>query len=138
MSLAKDLDSFFASNQSRARDELFDLLRIPSVSARSDHNADTARAADWIAASLRRIGLTTTVHPTKGHPIVVGEWRKAPSGAQTVLIYGHYDVQPAEPLELWDSPPFEPTIRDGKIFARSSTSTSKRSRHTSRRVARCP
>jgi acetylornithine deacetylase/succinyl-diaminopimelate desuccinylase-like protein len=120
MPLANDLDSYFAANQSRARDELFDLLRIPSVSARSEHNADTARAADWVAAALRKIGLGATIHPTKGHPIVVGEWRKAPAGAQTVLIYGHYDVQPAEPLELWDSPPFEPTVRDGKIFARGS------------------
>ncbi|HEV8498777.1 MAG TPA: dipeptidase [Gemmatimonadaceae bacterium] len=120
MPLAKDLDSFFAANQARARDELFDLLRIPSVSARSEHNADTARAADWVADALRKIGLTATVHPTKGHPIVIGEWRKAPPGAQTVLIYGHYDVQPAEPLELWESPPFEPTVRDGKIFARGS------------------
>jgi len=120
MPLAKDLDSFFAANQTRARDELFDLLRIPSVSARSEHNADTARAADWVADAIRKIGLTATVHPTKGHPIVIGEWRKAPPGAQTVLIYGHYDVQPAEPLELWESPPFEPTVRDGKIFARGS------------------
>ena len=120
MPLANDLDSYFAANQSRARDELFDLLRIPSVSARSEHNADTARAADWVAAALRKIGLVATIHPTKGHPIVVGEWRKAPAGAQTVLVYGHYDVQPAEPLELWDSPPFEPTVRDGKIFARGS------------------
>ena len=120
MPLAKDLDSFFAANQTRARDELFDLLRIPSVSARSEHNADTARAADWVADAIRKIGLTATVHPTKGHPIVIGEWRKAPPGAKTVLIYGHYDVQPAEPLELWESPPFEPTVRDGKIFARGS------------------
>jgi acetylornithine deacetylase/succinyl-diaminopimelate desuccinylase-like protein len=120
MPLAKDLDSFFAANQARARDELFDLLRIPSVSARSEHNADTARAADWVADALRKIGLTATVHPTKGHPIVIGEWRKAPPDSQTVLIYGHYDVQPAEPLELWESPPFEPTVRDGKIFARGS------------------
>jgi acetylornithine deacetylase/succinyl-diaminopimelate desuccinylase-like protein len=120
MPLSKDLESFFAANQSRARDELFDLLRIPSVSARSEHNADTARAAEWVAAALEKIGLGATIHPTKGHPIVVGEWRKAGAGAQTVLVYGHYDVQPAEPLELWDSPPFEPTVRDGKIFARGS------------------
>ena len=120
MPLAKDLESFFASNESRTRDELFDFLRIPSVSARTEHNADTARAADWVAQSLRTIGLTATIFPTKGHPIVVGEWRGAPAGAQTILVYGHYDVQPAEPLELWDSPPFEPTVRDGKIFARGS------------------
>ncbi|HVX39757.1 MAG TPA: dipeptidase [Gemmatimonadaceae bacterium] len=120
MPLAQDLASFFAENQTRARDELFDLLRIPSVSARSEHNADTARAAEWVANSMRTIGLTATIHPTKGHPIVVGEWRTAKPGAETVLIYGHYDVQPAEPLELWESPPFEPTVRDGKIFARGS------------------
>jgi acetylornithine deacetylase/succinyl-diaminopimelate desuccinylase-like protein len=120
MPLANDLTTFFDNNQSRARDELFDLLRIPSVSARSEHNADTARAAEWVANSLRAIGLTVAVHGTKGHPIVVGEWRQAPPGAQTVLVYGHYDVQPAEPLELWGSPPFEPTVRDRKIFARGS------------------
>ena len=113
MPLATDLESHFAAHQSRARDELFELLRIPSVSARSEHNADTARAADWVAES-------TKVHPTKGHPVVVGEWRKAPKGAKTVLVYGHYDVQPAEPLELWHSPPFEPTVRNGNIYARGS------------------
>src|SRR6201999_2906487 len=101
MPLSPDLEKYLADNQSRSRDELFDFLRIPSVSARSEHNADTARAAEWVANSLRTIGLTATVHPTKGHPIVVGEWRKAPPGAQTILIYGHYDVQPAEPLDLW-------------------------------------
>jgi acetylornithine deacetylase/succinyl-diaminopimelate desuccinylase-like protein len=120
MPLAKDLEAHFSANESRSRDELFDLLRIPSVSARTEHNADTARAADWIASSIRTIGMTATVHPTRGHPIVVGEWRNAKPGAQTVLVYGHYDVQPAEPLELWDSPPFEPTVRDGKIYARGS------------------
>jgi acetylornithine deacetylase/succinyl-diaminopimelate desuccinylase-like protein len=120
MPLATDLAAFLDKNNDRARNELFEFLRIPSVSARTEHNADTARAAEWFADSLRAIGMTTTVHGTKGHPVVVGEWRKAPAGAQTILVYGHYDVQPAEPLELWDSPPFEPTIRDGKIFARGS------------------
>src|SRR5262252_7134323 len=120
MPLAQDLDSYLVANRAGARDELFEFLRIPSVSARSEHNADTARAAEWVASSLRDIGVKATIHQTKGHPIVVGEWRNAPPGAQTVLIYGHYDVQPAEPLELWDSPPFEPTLRDGKIFARGS------------------
>jgi len=119
MPLANDLDAYLSANQSRALDQLFELLRIPSVSARSEHNADTARAAEWVAQACRAVGLTSTVHPTKGHPIVVGEWRGAP-GAQTILVYGHYDVQPAEPLDLWDSPPFEPEIRDGKIFARGS------------------
>lgn len=114
-----DLDAFLEKNDSRIRDELFDFLRIPSVSAKSDHNADTARAADWVRASLKKIGMTAKVYPTAGHPVVVGEWRKA-KGAPTVLIYGHYDVQPPEPLELWTSPAFEPTVRDGRIYARGS------------------
>lgn len=116
---ARDLDAFFVANQSRIRDELFDLLRIPSVSARSEHDADTRRAADWVAASLSSAGLRATIHQTPGHPIVIGEWRGA-EGAPTVLVYGHYDVQPAEPLELWDSPPFEPRVRDGRIYARGA------------------
>src|ERR1043166_1441440 len=115
-----DLESFFVANDSRMRDELFGFLRIPSVSARSEHNGDTARAAEWVAANMRAAGLSATVHPTAGHPVVVGEWRGAGTRARTVLIYGHYDVQPAEPLELWDSPAFEPTVRDGKLFARGS------------------
>jgi acetylornithine deacetylase/succinyl-diaminopimelate desuccinylase-like protein len=114
-----DLEKFFSANDARMEEELFELLRIPSVSAKSEHNADTARCAEWLKQSLEKIGLTAKVHPTKGHPIVVGEWKKAP-GAPTVLIYGHYDVQPAEPLDLWTSPPFEPAVRDGNIFARGS------------------
>jgi len=114
-----DLKKFLADNDPRIHNELFEFLRIPSVSAKSDHNADTRRAAEWVKASLDRIGVPAKIYPTKGHPVVVGEWRNAP-GAPTVLIYGHYDVQPAEPLELWTSPPFEPTVRDQKIFARGS------------------
>jgi acetylornithine deacetylase/succinyl-diaminopimelate desuccinylase-like protein len=119
MTIPTDLDSYIAANEARAMDELFQLLRIPSVSARSEHDADTARAAEWMAESMRAAGLQATVHATAGHPVVVGEWRGAP-GKPTVLIYGHYDVQPAEPLELWESPPFEPSVRDGRIYARGS------------------
>ena len=115
-----DLDTYLAANDARIHAELFDFLRIPSVSARSEHNADVARAADWVAKSLRGAGLEAKIHQTKGHPVVVGEWRKAGASAPTILVYGHYDVQPAEPLELWHSPPFEPTIRDGRIYARGS------------------
>jgi acetylornithine deacetylase/succinyl-diaminopimelate desuccinylase-like protein len=111
---------FLTLHNERIHNELFDLLRIPSVSARSEHAGDVARAAEWLKAELARIGLAASIHETQGHPIVLGEWRGAGPGAQTLLIYGHYDVQPAEPLELWDSPPFEPTIRNGKIFARGS------------------
>jgi acetylornithine deacetylase/succinyl-diaminopimelate desuccinylase-like protein len=119
MPVPRDLDAFFTANSPRIRDELFQFLRIPSVSARSEHNGDTARAADWFADALRQVGLQATVHPTAGHPVVVGEWRGAPR-APTILVYGHYDVQPPEPLELWSSPPFEPTTREGKIFARGA------------------
>jgi acetylornithine deacetylase/succinyl-diaminopimelate desuccinylase-like protein len=115
-----DLDSYLTSNDARIQRELFDFLRIPSVSARSEHDADTARAAEWTAKALRDAGLEATVHPTAGHPVVIGEWRSAAKSAPTVLVYGHYDVQPAEPLELWTSPPFEPTVRDGRVYARGS------------------
>jgi len=116
----RDLDRYFTANTERIRQELFELLTIPSVSARSEHDSDTRHAAEWIARSLRAAGLKATVHETPGQPIVVGEYRDAPDGAPTVLVYGHYDVQPAEPLELWTSPPFEPTVRDGRIYARGS------------------
>ena len=116
----RDLDEYLTANDERIRRELFELLAIPSVSARSEHDADTRRAAEWVADSLRAAGLDATVHETGGHPVVVGEYRGAPAGAPTVLVYGHYDVQPAEPLDLWTSPPFEPTVRDGRIYARGS------------------
>lgn len=104
----------------RFYDELWDFLRIPSVSAKSEHNGDTERAAEWVRAQLAGAGLEAETIPTPGHPVVLGEWRGAGPGAPTVLIYGHYDVQPPEPLELWDSPPFEPAVRDGRIYARGS------------------
>jgi len=118
--VAADVDAWFTRENPRIRAELDEFLKIPSVSARTEHNADTRRCADWLAARLHAAGLTATVYPTAGHPVVVGEWRGAGPGAPTVLVYGHYDVQPAEPLELWTSPPFQPTVRDGKLHARGS------------------
>ncbi|HVZ49354.1 MAG TPA: dipeptidase [Gemmatimonadaceae bacterium] len=118
--LPADLDAWLAQHEAAQFADLDALLRIPSVSARSEHNADTARAAAWLHDALVRIGFTAKVMPTRGHPVVLGEWRKAPPGAPTVLVYGHYDVQPPEPLELWTSPPFEPAVRDGRLFARGS------------------
>jgi acetylornithine deacetylase/succinyl-diaminopimelate desuccinylase-like protein len=120
MPVSKDLDNWFSREDARIRAELDDFLRIPSVSARSEHNADTRRCAQWLADRLRDIGMESSVHDTPGHPIVLGEWRKAGPDAPTILVYGHYDVQPVEPLELWTSAPFEPTVRDGKLFARGS------------------
>jgi len=107
-------------NRPRFQDELFEFLRIPSVSAVADSKADTRRAAEWVADKMRTAGLDVSIHETAGHPIVLGEWRGAGAEAPTVLIYGHYDVQPAEPLELWTTPPFEPTIRNGRIYARGA------------------
>jgi acetylornithine deacetylase/succinyl-diaminopimelate desuccinylase-like protein len=115
-----DLLAWCDANDARAREELFALLRIPSVSARTEHAGDCATAAQFLADALARIGFTTSIEPTPGHPIVLGEWRGAPAGAPTLLIYGHYDVQPAEPLALWTSPPFAPTLRDGRIYARGA------------------
>ncbi|GJG87777.1 hypothetical protein tb265_29580 [Gemmatimonadetes bacterium T265] len=114
-----DLAPYFDAHAARARAELFDFLRIPSVSARSEHDGDTRRAAEWVRDALAHAGLAAEVHETAGHPIVLGEWRGAP-GRPTLLVYGHYDVQPAEPLDLWESPAFEPTVRDGRIYARGS------------------
>ena len=115
-----DLAAWCTANDARNEAELFEFLRIPSVSARSEHKDDCQKAAQFVATALTNIGCTTEIIPTPGHPIVLGEWRKARPNAPTLLIYGHYDVQPAEPLDLWTSPPFEPTVRDGKIYARGS------------------
>src|SRR5688572_2916166 len=102
-------------NKDRFLNELLDLLRIPSVSARSEHKADMQKCADAVKQRLLEAGASKVdIYPTEGHPIVYGEKISDPS-KPTVLVYGHYDVQPPDPLELWKSPPFEPVIKDGKI-----------------------
>ena len=111
---------YIAENMPRFHEELFEFLRIPSVSARSEHGGDMRRAAEWLASRMREAGLDVSIEETEGFPIVLGEYRGAGDDAPTVLLYGHYDVQPAEPLEEWTSPPFEPEIRDGRLFARGS------------------
>ncbi|MES2736811.1 MAG: dipeptidase [Verrucomicrobiota bacterium] len=103
-----------------ALDDLLTCLRFPSVSTDSRHNADTRACADWLVAKLTGMGLTTALHETPGHPVIVAK-NKHIAGRRTVLLYGHYDVQPAEPFAEWKSPPFEPTIRDGVIFCRGAT-----------------
>ncbi|MBS1505036.1 MAG: dipeptidase [Bacteroidetes bacterium] len=114
------IKEYIQSNQQRFLDELFDLLRIPSVSADSRHKADVRKAAEYIVQKLKDAGAEAVqLCETKGHPIVYGEKIINPS-LPTVLVYGHYDVQPPDPLNLWTSPPFEPVIKEGKIFARGS------------------
>jgi len=100
--------------------ELQELLRIPSISADSRHQPDMTRAAGWIHERLLRAGCDAEIVPTAGHPIVFGEWNRRPGGP-TVLVYGHYDVQPADPLDQWITPPFSAEIRDGKVYARGAT-----------------
>lgn len=107
-------------NKERFLNEMLDLLRIPSVSAKSEHKADMQKCADAVKKSLLAAGAgKAEVMPTGGHPAVYGEKIIDPS-KPTVLVYGHYDVQPPEPLELWHSGPFDPVIKDGKVFARGS------------------
>ena len=113
-------EQFTAANLDRFLAELFDFLRIPSISAKSEHNGDTRHAAGWLRDRMRDIGLEAGILETPRHPVVLGEWRGAGDDAPTVLVYGHYDVQPAEPLELWTAPAFEPDVRDGRIYARGS------------------
>ena len=101
-------------------DDLKAVLRIPSVSAQPEHRADMRRCAEHIAAEMKQLGFTRTeVVPTQGHPVVYGEWLGAP-GKPTALLYGHYDVQPPEPLELWKTKPFEPELRNGNLYARGA------------------
>ena len=102
-------------------EQLKELLAIPSVSTQPNRQADVTRAADWLADHMRAIGLTEVgVHPTDRHPIVYGHWLEA-AGAPTVLVYGHYDVQPPDPLELWHTPPFTPIVREGSLYARGAS-----------------
>src|SRR5689334_468145 len=113
--------SYLDENQSRFLDELLDFLRIPSVSALPERANDVARAAEWVAGRLRSAGAEgVRVLPTGGHPVVYGEWLHA-QGKPTVLIYGHFDTQPPDPLDLWSSPPFEPVVRDGRVYARGAS-----------------
>src|SRR5213079_3561330 len=100
--------------------DLTDFLRIPSVSTSASHNADCRAAAEWVAGELRRLGCREVQFLASGtHPVVWGVGPDVP-GAPTLLLYGHYDVQPPDPLAEWTTPPFEPTVRDGKLFARGS------------------
>lgn len=112
--------TFATQNHSRFLAELKDLLRIPSISTLPEHKDDCRRAAEFLAAELKRIGFENVrLIETEGHPLVYGDWLHA-TGKATALVYGHYDVQPADPIDEWITPPFEPTERNGNIYARGA------------------
>src|SRR5205085_2271130 len=114
------IERYLDEHRERHLDELKEFLRIPSASSLPEHRADVRRAAEWVAGQLRGIGVPTVeIVETAGHPVVYGEWPVA--GKPTALVYGHYDVQPPDPLDLWQSPPFEPTVRDGRLYARGAS-----------------
>ena len=112
---------YAGQNRERFLNELKDFLAIPSISTDPEHNADMQTAAEWAAAQLRSIGMNNVqIMPTGGHPVVYGDWLNAGKHAPTVMIYGHYDIQPPDPLELWTTPPFEAAVRGDNLFARGS------------------
>src|SRR5450756_41983 len=114
---------YLKQNQKRFLAEFCDYLRFPSVSAQPAHKKDLHACAEWLVAHCRAIGLDARLCPTGGHPIVIAKTPRAKSKTKRphYMVYGHYDVQPPEPLELWDSPPFEPRIEGKTIYARGST-----------------
>jgi acetylornithine deacetylase/succinyl-diaminopimelate desuccinylase-like protein len=112
---------FIHTSRDRYITELKDYLAIPSISALPDHKEDVKRCAQWTADEMARVGLENVrLIETPGNPVVYGDWLRAGSAAPTILFYGHYDVQPVDPVDLWESPPFEATVRDGEIYARGA------------------
>ncbi len=112
---------YASQNREQFLNELKDFLAIPSISTDPEHNVDMQKAAEWAASQLRSIGMNEVqIMPTGGHPVVYGEWLNAARHAPTVMIYGHYDVQPPDPLELWTTPPFEAAVRGDNLYARGS------------------
>ena len=118
--LPNNVIEFAQANQDRFIEELKDLVRIPSISSSKDHVVDVHRCAEFLKDMMLEIGLERVdIYETPGHPVVFGEWMGAP-GKPTIIIYGHYDVQPVDPLDLWETPPFEPDIRDGRMYGRGT------------------
>lgn len=119
--LVRRCESSLVQYEAEHLEALRDFLRIPSVSALPQHQTDVQRAAEWVAQRLRTLGIPDVrLLPTERNPIVYGQWIVDPT-LPTVLVYGHYDVQPPDPLELWETPPFEPTLRDGRLYARGAS-----------------
>ena len=120
MNPPKDIPDLVAARREEWLEELSEFLRIPSVSTDRRHDGDVRAAADWLAERLTNAGATEVeIWETAGHPVVYGAWRGA-ENAPTLLVYGHYDVQPADPIEEWTSPPFEPVVRGNKIVGRGT------------------
>lgn len=115
-----EFSSYLDQNRQRYESDLFEWLSMASIGTDSAYDAEVRQAADWLADKFRGLELKTEIIETCGHPLVYAE-SPAVEGAPVVLVYGHYDVQPPDPLELWDTPPFEPEIRDGKVYARGAT-----------------
>jgi acetylornithine deacetylase/succinyl-diaminopimelate desuccinylase-like protein len=114
-------ESYLVEHEQAQIAALFEFLRIPSISALPEYAPDLKRACDWVADRLRFIGVPEVEQvPTARHPVVIGRWH-VDADKPTVMIYGHYDVQPPDPVDLWVSPPFEPTIREGRLYARGAT-----------------
>ena len=114
------IEAFLESTRDARLESYFELLRIPSISGLPEHAPDVRRAAEWIAAELTRIGLEhAEVSPTPRHPVVYADWLHA-EGAPTILVYCHYDVQPVDPIELWETAPFDPFVRDGRVVGRGA------------------
>lgn len=112
--------NYLDTNQSRFLDELLAFLRIPSISSLPEHAGEVRKAGEWVANRMRIAGIEgVRIMETGGHPVVYGEWLHEP-GKPTIMIYGHFDVQPVDPIDLWTSPPFEPVIKDGRVYARGS------------------
>ncbi len=121
MHMSEQVEQYFESNRDRHLDELSAFLRFPSISTQPDHQADVIACANHLADKLKQIGFEhVQLMPTGGHPVVYADWLHAPD-QPTVLVYGHYDVQPEDPVALWDSPAFEPQIRDGRLYARGAS-----------------
>ncbi len=117
----EEVIKYIGENRETFINELKDFLRIPSISTLAENKKDINDCANFVMEKLKQAGMSRVeVFQSEGHPIVYGEWLGAP-GKPTILVYGHYDVQPVDPIDLWDSPPFEPTIKNGKIYARGAT-----------------
>ena len=115
-------EDYLSANQDRFVEELRDLVRIPSVSAKPEHMPDVEAAGEWVVARLKAAGAeNVAMYPTAGHPVVYGDWLHAGADKPTVLLYGHFDVQPAEPFELWETPPFEAALRNDRIYGRGAS-----------------